>query len=311
MAWSSSDLDYKSLIHEAEASLSAAAAADETTASVPTAAPAAVVTQTFGASPTKGDGMRLAQKLKKDGYTEEEAKQKFIEGRWSESHVTKMMERFNSTDADAEETPSVSKKKKGDGLALARKYKAEGKHAYDCKVELKKMGMVETSASRTIKDVYDMSVKEYTKKYGPSAAAQAAAAAAAAASAEEHEVEVKKLKHGDAPKLAKKCKEDGMNPIQCKRALKKAGVPDKSLCRYILKVYNMSVTEWKTQNPEEAENYYEDSDEEELATRNPSSSAASGSGLTPEQRAQVPTVGETAPAASSLPMPRFAFESLD
>ena len=39
--------------------------------------------------------------------------------------------------------------------------------------------------------------------------------------------------------------------------------------------------------------------------------AASGSGLTPEQRAQVPTVGETAPAASSLPMPRFAFESLD
>ena len=296
MTWSAlAEVD--AISADAEASLSATAAAP---AAVPV--PTTVIVTNFGASKIKGDGMRLAQKLKKDGYTEEQAMQKFIEGKWSESHVTKMMERFNSTDADAdaEKTPSVSKKKnkKGDGKALAKKYKAEGKHAYDCKVALLKMDMVETSASRTIKEVYEMSVKEYTKKYGPSAA-QAAAAP---------RPEDKKWPWEHGVMLAEKCFNEGKNPIQCKKMLKKAGLKRRDyLCKLIKRFWKMPVTEWKNQNPEEAQKHNDDSDsdEEEQAT------AASGSGLTAEQRAQVPTVGETAPAASSLPMPRFAFESLD
>ena len=154
-----------------------------------------------------------------------------------------------------------------------------------------------------------------TKKHGPSAAQATAAAAAAAA----EEPEVKKRQWGHGIRLAEQCFNDGLDPIQCKKELKKAGLKRTDyLCKLIKKFWKMPVTEWKLQNPEEAQKHYDDSDsdDEKLATVNASSSAAAASS-SPAAAADTETsdasessdeeiMYSAAPAAEDVPLPYFA-----
>ena len=107
-----------------------------------------------------------------------------------------------------------------------------------------------------------------------------------------------KLKYGEATKLARKCKAEGLSEEACKKFLAEKGVPYKSLCRLILQVYERSVTAARrasaaASSAAPAVTASESSDEEIMY-----------SGASPD-------ADSAAPAADSVPLPRFAFESLD
>ena len=262
MTWSSSNLDYKSLIHEA--SLSAAAAADETTASVPTSsAPAAVPVSTtassaaatpeaeasssapaavpvpkpggrsFGASAVKGDGTRLMFYLWQAGFTAEETRQRL--SAYSSGHLSSMMASFARLNAEA--TPAAAKKCGDGGAKLAKQCVEHGLNALQCRKVLRANNVKPDYVCKLIKKHYKMPIRKF-KKLNPEATS-----------------DISDFSGDEEP----------------------AAPAD-------------------TETSDASE-----SSDEELATVNASSSssAASGSGLTPEQRALVPTVGETTTAADT------------
>lgn len=291
MTWSSSNLDYKSLIHEA--SLSAAAAADETTASVPAAAaPKEEAAVAVLAPKPKGKvGKMIIELIVEKGYDVDNCQ-------------LELMKHFSNTsthDAIAQYHPLYdgSHRWKGRYLHLvataraAKQEEEERKRAAERLREARSWGL-------------------YGSRMPPEEEAK-------------HEPEVKnkkKAKYGAGENLAAQYRKAGKNQQECYLALKELDLCESTYWKLIMKYYGTTMHAYNCGRFLQ-----------EVAARNPSSSAASSSpaadtdpssssaaaAATDEPDAsessgeeQVvysgasPDAENAAPAASSLPMPRFA-----
>ena len=240
MTWSSSNLDYKSLIHEA--SLSAAAAADETTASVPAAAApkeeaavAVLVPKPRGKAADAAN--MLIELIVEKGYDVDNCR----------SELKKHYCPTTTNDAIAMYHPGHDNRHrdKGKYLHLVEKARAakqeeeeERKRAAEALREARSWGL-------------------YGSRMPPEEEAKSKA------EEEAKKKNKKKAKYGAGEKVAAHYRKDGKNPEQCHLALKELDLCESTRWKLIKKYYDTTMVAYNCGRFLQ-----------EQAARNPSSSAA-------------------------------------